>query len=83
MSLPDKSHIDRVRDALWSRTRSWRSGPGRQGKVLFGSDDLVGSLLERTGIKHPPTADHIRNEVAAATSFKVAGFAPDSHLSFR
>ena len=71
MSLPDKSHIDRVRDPLWSRTRSSRSGPGHRGKVLFGADDLVGSLMtlaERTGIKHPPTADHIRNEVAAVTN---------------
>ena len=41
----------------------------RRVKVL--SDDLVGRLLEladSVGVKHPPTADHIRNEVAAVTS---------------
>ena len=44
-------------------------------KVLFGSDDLVGRLLEladSVGVKHPPTADHIRNEVAAVTNGLVA-----------
>ncbi len=48
-------------------------------KVLFGSDDLVGRLLEladSVGVKHPPTADHIRNEVAAVTNGLVAP-APD------
>ena len=35
------------------------------------SDDLVGRLLEladSVGVKHPPTAGHIRNEVAAVTN---------------
>ena len=35
------------------------------------SDDLVGRLLELAdslGGNHPPTADHIRNEVAAVTN---------------
>ena len=43
----------------------------RRVKVLFGSDDLVGRLLEladSVGVKHPPTAGHIRNEVAAVTN---------------
>ena len=43
----------------------------RRVKVLFGSDDLVGCLLEladSVGVKHPPTADHIRNEVGAVTN---------------
>ena len=51
---------------------SSRSGPTqRRVKVLFGSDDLVGRLLEladSVGVKHPPTAGHIRNEVAAVTN---------------
>ena len=45
---------------------AWR----RRVKVLFGADDLVDRLLEladRTGVKHPPTADHILNEVDAVT----------------
>ena len=43
----------------------------RRVKVLFGAEDLVDRLLalaDRTEIKHPPTADHIRNEVAAVTN---------------
>ena len=47
----------------------------RRVKVLFGADDLVGRLLEladSVGVKHPPTADHIRNEVAAVTNGLVA-----------
>ncbi len=43
----------------------------RRVKVLFGSDDLVGRLLEladSVGVKHPSTAGHIRNEVAAVTN---------------
>ena len=43
----------------------------RRVKVLFGSDDLVGRLLalaDRMEIKHPPTAGHIRNEVATVTN---------------
>ena len=47
----------------------------RRVKVLFGSDDLVDRLLalaDRMEIKHPPTADHIRNEVAAVTNGLVA-----------
>ena len=43
----------------------------RRVKVLFGADDLVDRLLalaDRTEIKHPPTADHIRNEVDAVTN---------------
>ena len=47
----------------------------RRVKVLFGADDIVVRLLalaERTEIKHPPTADHIRNEVAAVTNGLVA-----------
>ena len=47
----------------------------RRVKVLFGSDDLVGRLLELAdsmGVKHPPTTDHIRNEVAAVTNGLVA-----------
>ena len=42
----------------------------RRVKVLFGADDLVNRLLalaDRTEIKHPPTAGHIRNEVEAVT----------------
>ena len=42
----------------------------RKVKVLFGADNLVDRLLEladRTGVKHPPTADHILNEVDAVT----------------
>ena len=51
------------------------------GQVLFGADDLVGRLLglaERTGIKHPPAADHILNEVDAVTNGLVvpAGVGP-------
>ena len=49
--------------------------PQRRVKVLFGSDDLVDRLLEladSVGVKHPPTADHIRNEVAAVTNGLVA-----------
>ena len=44
-------------------------------KVLFGSDDLVGRLLalaDSVGVKHPPSADHIRNEMAAVTNGLVA-----------
>ena len=44
-------------------------------KVLFGADGLVGRLLEladSVGVKHPPTAGHIRNEVAAVTNGLVA-----------
>ena len=40
-----------------------------------GSDGLVGRLLEladSVGVKHPPTADHIRNEMAAVTNGLVA-----------
>ena len=53
----------------------------RRVKVLFGADDLVGRLLglaERTGIKHPPAADHILNEVDAVTNGLVvpAGVGP-------
>ena len=47
----------------------------RRVKVLFGSDDLVGRLLELADsveVKHPPTAGHIRNEVAAVTNGLVA-----------
>ena len=47
----------------------------RRVKVLFGADDLVDRLLalaDRMEIKHPPTADHIRNEVAAVTNGLVA-----------
>ena len=47
----------------------------RRVKVLFGTHDLVDRLLalaDRTEIKHPPTADHIRNEVAAVTNGLVA-----------
>ena len=47
----------------------------RRVKVLFGSDGLVGRLLEladSVGVKHPPTADHIRNEMAAVTNGLVA-----------
>ena len=43
----------------------------RRVKVLFGSDDIVGRLLEladSVGVKHPPTAGHIRNEVGAVTN---------------
>ena len=50
---------------------AWR----RRVKVLFGADDLVDRLLEladRTGVKHPPTADHILNEVDAVTGGLVA-----------
>ena len=39
-------------------------------KVLFEADDLVDRLLalaEQTGVKHPPTAAHIMNEVDAVT----------------
>ena len=49
--------------------------PQRRVKVLFGSDDLVDRLLEladSVGVKHPPTADHIWNEVAAVTNGLVA-----------
>ena len=55
-----------------SEPDSSRSGPTqRRVKVLFGSDGLVGRLLEladSVGVKHPPTADHIRNEVGAVTN---------------
>ena len=47
----------------------------RRVKVLFGADDLVDRLLEladSVGVKHPPTADHIRNEMAAVTNGLVA-----------
>ena len=47
----------------------------RRVKVLFGSDDLVGRLLalaDSVGVKHPPTAGHIRHEVAAVTNGLVA-----------
>ena len=47
----------------------------RRVKVLFGAEDLVDRLLalaDRTEIKHPPTADHIRNEMAAVTNGLVA-----------
>ncbi len=47
----------------------------RRVKVLFGAEDQVGRLLalaDRMEIKHPPTADHIRNEVAAVTNGLVA-----------
>ncbi len=50
-------------------------GRRRRVKVLFGAGDLVIRLLElaeRTGIKHPPTADHIMNEVDAVTNGLVA-----------
>ena len=43
--------------------------------MLFGADDLMDRLLalaDRMEIKHPPTADHIRNEVAAVTNGLVA-----------
>ena len=43
----------------------------RRVKVLFGADDLVDRVLalaDRMEIKHPATADHIRNEVAAVTN---------------
>ena len=49
----------------------WRRGV----KILFGSDDLVDRLLalaEQTGVKYPPTADHIMNEVDAVTGGLVA-----------
>ena len=39
-------------------------------KVLFGADDLVARLLalaEQTGVKYPPVATHIANEVDAVT----------------
>ena len=44
-------------------------------KVLFGADDLMDRLLalaDSVGVKHPPTAGRIRNEVAAVTSGLVA-----------
>ena len=47
----------------------------RRVKVLFGADDLIGRLLEladSVGVKYPPTADHIRNEMAAVTNGLVA-----------
>ena len=47
----------------------------RRVKVLFGSEDQVDRLLglaDSVGVKHPPTADHIRNEVAAVTNGLVA-----------
>ena len=47
----------------------------RRVKVLFGADDLVGRLLalaDSVGVKHPPSADHIQNEVAAVTNGLVA-----------
>ena len=47
----------------------------RRVKVIFGSDDLVDRLLalaDSVGVKHPPTADHIRNEMAAVTNGLVA-----------
>ena len=43
----------------------------RRVKVLFGAEDQVDRLLglaDSVGVKHPPTADHIRNEVAAVTN---------------
>ena len=43
----------------------------RKVKVLFGADNLVDRLLslaDRTGVKHPPTAGHIRNEIDAVTN---------------
>ena len=54
-------------------TEEWATQ--RRVKVLFGADDLVGRLLalaDSVGVKHPPTADHIRNEVAAVTNGLVA-----------
>ena len=48
----------------WSRRR--------RVKALFGAGDLVNRLLElaeRTGLKHPPTADHIMNEVDAVNIY--------------
>ena len=57
----------------------------RKVKVLFGADNLVDRLLElahRTGVKHPPTAAHILNEVDAVTNGLVAperdGASPES-----
>ena len=47
----------------------------RRVKVLFGAEDQVDRLLalaDRMEIKHPPTADHIRNEVEALTNGLVA-----------
>ena len=47
----------------------------RRVKVLFGSDGLIGRLLERAdgvGVKYPPTAGHIRHEVAAVANGLVA-----------
>ena len=46
-----------------------------QVKVLFEAHDLVNRLLplaKQKGIKHPPTADHIMNEVDAVTGGLVA-----------
>ena len=60
----------------FSEPDSSRNGPTqRRVKVLFGSDDLVGRLLELADsvrVNHPPTADHIWNEVAAVTNGLVA-----------
>ena len=57
----------------------------RKVKVLFGADNLVDRLLEladRTGVKHPPTAGHILNEIEAVTNGLVkperAGAPPES-----
>ena len=61
-------------DTLPNQTIEERAGQ-RRAKVLFGADDLVGRLLEladSVGVKHPPTADHIRNEMAAVTNGLVA-----------
>ena len=47
----------------------------RRVKVLFEADDLVDRLLalaDSVGVKHPPTAGRIRNEVAAVTNGLVA-----------
>ena len=58
--LPDTPHDPTIKK--WARQSRVR--------VLFGADDLVDRLLElagRTEVKHPPTADHIMNEVDAVT----------------
>ena len=59
--LPDTPHDPTIKK--WARQRRIR--------VIFGADDLVDRLLElagRTEVKHPPTADHILNEVEAVTN---------------